>query len=71
MPSTTPPLDFKHEKGFKIPTKHKEAIRQLHAFIKVLVLALEARYKLGNLIIRRILNYDAPERARPIRIGHP
>jgi hypothetical protein len=71
MPPTTPPLDFEHEKGFEIPTKHKEAIRQLHAFVKVPVLALEARYKLGNSIIRRILNYDAPERARPIRTGRP
>jgi hypothetical protein len=28
--ATTPPVDFKHEKGFKIPTKYKEAICQLH-----------------------------------------
>jgi hypothetical protein len=27
MTTTPPPLDFDHEKGFEIPTKHKEAIR--------------------------------------------
>jgi hypothetical protein len=30
---------------------------------------LEARYKLGNSTIRRIPSYDAPERARPNRVG--
>ncbi|PMD12778.1 hypothetical protein NA56DRAFT_756286 [Hyaloscypha hepaticicola] len=33
--------------------------------------ALETRYHLGNSTIRRILSYDAPERARPIRTGRP
>ena len=28
--ATTPPLDFDHKKGFEIPTKYKEAIRQLY-----------------------------------------
>jgi hypothetical protein len=27
---TTPSLDFEHHKGDEIPTKHKEAIRQLY-----------------------------------------
>jgi hypothetical protein len=46
MPTTTPPLDFDHQKNFEIPTKHKEAIRQLHNFANVLIRALEFRYKL-------------------------
>jgi hypothetical protein len=71
MPTTPPPLDFDHQKGFEIPTKHKEAIRQLHYFAKVPIRALEDRYKLGNSTIRRVLNYDAPERARPTCTGRP
>jgi transposase len=71
MTTTPPPLDFDHQKGFEIPTKHKEAIRQLHNFAKVPIPVLETRYKLGNSTIRRILAYDAPERARPTRIGRP
>jgi hypothetical protein len=67
--TTTPPLDFTHEPGFEIPTKHKEAIRQLHWFTKVPVCQLETRYKLCNSSIRRILSYDSPERARPGRVG--
>jgi hypothetical protein len=67
--ATTPPVDFKHEKGFKIPIKHKEAICQLHWFVKVLIYQLKTRYKLGNLTIRRILSYNAPERACPGRVG--
>jgi hypothetical protein len=54
-----------------MPTKHKEAICQLHNFAKVLILVLEAPYKLGNSTIRRILAYDAPKRTRPTRIGRP
>jgi hypothetical protein len=65
----TPPLDFKHESGFEIPTKHKEAIRQLHWFAKVPICRLETRYKLGNSTIRRILSYDVPERVRLGRVG--
>jgi hypothetical protein len=71
MPKTPPPLDFDHQKGYEIPTKHKEAIRQLHDFAKVPTPVLETRYKLGNTTIRRILNYDVPERARPTRTGRP
>jgi hypothetical protein len=40
MAASTPPLDFDHHKGDEIPTKHKEAIRQLHWFGKVLKLQL-------------------------------
>jgi transposase len=71
MAPTTPPLDFIHEKGFEIPTKHKEAIRQLHRFAKISVPALQIRYDLGESTIRRILEYDIPERARPTRTGRP
>ncbi len=67
--ATTPPVDFEHQKGYEIPTKHKEAIRQLHWFAKVPISQLETRYKLGNSTIRRILSYDTPERARPGRVG--
>jgi hypothetical protein len=66
---TTPPLQFEHLKGFEIPTKHKEAIRQLHWFAKVPVCQLEVRYKLGESTIRRILDYDVPERFRANRVG--
>jgi len=69
MAPTTPPLDFDHEKGFEIPTKNKEAIRELYGFGKVLAAALQIRYKLGESTIRRILNYDAPKRARLSRTG--
>jgi hypothetical protein len=30
MTDPTPPLDFDHKLGDEIPTKHKEAIRQLY-----------------------------------------
>jgi hypothetical protein len=43
MPST-PPLQFSHLYGQEIPTKNKEAIRQLHAFAKVPIIQLEKRY---------------------------
>jgi hypothetical protein len=59
------PLDFTHQKGFEIPTKHKEAIRQLHWFGKVPVYALMVHYKLGDTTIRKILGYPNPERRRP------
>ena len=71
MATSTPPLDFDHKKGDEIPTKHKEAIRQLHWFGKVPKLQLQERYKLGDMTIDRILAYDAPERRRPNRVGKP
>ncbi|RFU23724.1 hypothetical protein B7463_g12616, partial [Scytalidium lignicola] len=64
---TTPPLDFDHEKGHEIPTKHKEAIRQLYGFAKIPIERLMERYKLGRTTIVKILNYDKLERARPNR----
>ena len=71
MTASTPPLDFDHHKGDEIPTKHKEAIRQLHWFGKIPKLQLQERYKLGDTTIDRILAYDAPERKRPNRVGRP
>jgi hypothetical protein len=67
--ASTPPLDFKHDKGHEIPTKHKEAIRQLHWFGKKPVCQLAERYKLRESTICRILSYDTLERARPRRVG--
>jgi hypothetical protein len=67
MAASTPPLDFDHHKGDEIPTKHKEAIRQLHWYGKVPKLQLQERYKLGDTTINRILAYDVPELKRPIR----
>ncbi len=69
MNTPPPPLDFHHEKGFEIPTKHKEAIRQLHWFAKIPISWLETQYELSNSSVCRILTYDYPERVRPQRTG--
>jgi hypothetical protein len=61
MAPTTPPLNFIHEKGFEIPTKHKEAIRQLHYFAKILVPTLQICYNLRELTICYILEYNILE----------
>ena len=45
MPTTLPLLDFDYQKDFEIPTKYKEATRQLYNFANVLAGALEFRYK--------------------------
>ena len=60
-----------HILGFEIATKHKEAMRQLHKFAKIGLLQLEGYYELGESTVRRILQYDYPERARPTRTGRP
>jgi hypothetical protein len=69
MTTTPPPLDFQHLPGYEIPTKHKEAIRQLHWFGHVPVSLIMVRYRLGETSVRRILSYDYPERRRPNRTG--
>lgn len=69
--ASTPPLQFSHLPGQEIPTKHKEAIRQLYYFAKVPPRQLEERYHLGGSTIRKILTYDKPERARESRKGAP
>jgi hypothetical protein len=71
MPPATPPLDFTHQPGDEIPTKYKEAIRQLYGFAKIPVELLMTRYKLGRSTIDRILEYDTPERSRITRTGRP
>jgi hypothetical protein len=69
MTTTPPPLDFQHIPGHEVPTKHKEAIRQLHWFGHVPVLMIQARYHLNESSVRRILSFDYPERRRPNRTG--
>jgi hypothetical protein len=71
MPPTTSPLNFKHLLGQEIPTKHKEAIRQLYSFAKILVKLLITRYELPRLTIKKILQYDASKRTRITRTGRP
>ena len=71
MPPTTPPLDFNHLPREEIETKHKEAIRQLYSFAKILVKLLITRYELPRLIIKKILRYDALKRTRITRTGRP
>ena len=67
MPPTTPPLDFDHDPGYEIPTKHKEAIRQLYGFAKIPIEGLIERYHLGRTTIVKILEYEKLERARQKR----
>jgi hypothetical protein len=69
MPPATPLLDFSHLLGEEIETKHKEAIRQLYGFAKILVELLITRYELPRLTIKKILRYDAPKRTRITRTG--
>ena len=71
MPTTPPPLDFDHQPGFEIRTKHKEAIRQLHGFGGKTTEELMARYKLTKSTIYHVLDYDRPERVWPTRTGRP
>jgi transposase len=71
MPPTTPPLQFDHQKGYEIETKHKEAIRRLHWRAKIPVRELADEYHLGQSEVYRILAYPAPGRARPGRKGPP
>lgn len=68
--TSTPPMP-EHLPGFEILTKHKEAIRQLVNYAAIPIPKLMARYKLGYSTIRRVLNYEAPERARPTRTRRP
>ena len=63
MAPTTPPFVFDHKKGDKIPTKNKEAIRELHCFAKVLIAAIQIFYKLRKSTIRCVLNYNTPKQA--------
>jgi hypothetical protein len=71
MPPATPPFVFIHQPGDEIPTKHKEAIRQLYGFAKIPVEQLMTRYGLVRSTVERILRYDVPERSRITRTGRP
>jgi transposase len=71
MPPGTPPLQFNHQPGQQIPTKDKEAIRQLYGFAKIPIEGLMAQYKLGRSTITKILEYKAPECSRNSRTGRP
>jgi hypothetical protein len=63
---TTPPMP-EHLPGYEIATKHKEAIRQLYKFAKIGLQQLAGYYAIGESTVRRVLQYDQPERARPTR----
>jgi hypothetical protein len=71
MAPTTPPLVFNYNKGEEIETKHKEVIRQLYSFAKVLVKLFIIQYKLRRSIIKKILRYDALKRSRISRFRRP
>jgi hypothetical protein len=63
MPTTPPPLQFSHQKGFEIETEHKNAIHELHGFGEKSNAQLMDRYKLGRSTIHRILDYETTTRA--------
>jgi transposase len=69
-PPVTPPLS-ERKPGEEIKTKHKEAIRQLYKFAKIGLQQLEGYYNLADSTVRKILQYDIPERVRPTRTGRP
>jgi transposase len=71
MPTTPPPLQFSHQKGFEIETEHKNAIHELHGFGEKSNAQLMDRYKLGRSTIHRILDYETTTRARLTRTGRP
>ena len=64
-------LILEHLLGYKIPTKHKKAMRQPHKFANISLQQLVGYYDLGESTVRCILQYDQPERARPTRTGRP
>jgi hypothetical protein len=57
--------------GYKILTKYKEAIRQLYKFAKIGLQQLEGYYNLTYTTIRKILQYNVPEKTCPTRTGRP
>lgn len=65
------PLMADRAPGDEIPTKYKEVIRQLFKFAKIGLQQLQGYYHLGNSTIRKILQYDVPERVRPACTGRP
>ena len=69
-PLLTPPM-LEHLPREEIPTKHKEAMRQLFKFAKIGLLQLQGYYKLADSTVHKVLQYPQPERARPTRTGRP
>jgi uncharacterized protein YjaZ len=69
-PPVTPPMSAR-KPGEEIKTKHKEAIRQLFKFAKIGLQQLQGYYDLGNSIVRKILQYNIPERARATWTSRP
>ena len=65
---TTPPMP-EHLPGYKILTKHKEAIRQLYKYVKIGLQQLSGYYSLTTDTVSQILHYDYSERVRPTRTG--
>ena len=61
MAPTMPPLDFNHQPDCEVPMKHKEAIRQLYGFAKILIQRLIGHYGLGRITIIKILKYEKLE----------
>src|ERR1700738_595718 len=68
--TTTPPMP-EWQPGFEIPTKHKEAIRQLYKYAKIGLQALSGYYRISSWTVSRVLRYDQLERKRPTRTGRP
>jgi hypothetical protein len=69
-PVYTPPMSPRLP-GMEIKTKHKEAMRQLRKRGKLHFGALQRYYDLGESTVRKVLNYESPERARIGRSGRP
>jgi hypothetical protein len=67
-PVTPPAWNTPHKKGYEIPTVIKNAICQSYAEGKKRYY-LEQKYNLGQSIIRKVLFYPKPQRARPGRTG--
>jgi hypothetical protein len=56
MASTPLPLELLL--GYEVPTKHKEAIRQLYGFAKMPVEVIMDQYKLSKSGVHKILDYE-------------
>jgi hypothetical protein len=67
-PPMTPPMP-EWQQGFEIPTKRKEAMRQLYKYAKIGLQALSGYYRISSWTVSRVLQYDQPGRKRPTRTG--
>jgi hypothetical protein len=66
----TPPMSPRLP-GTEIKTKHKEAMRQLQKYAKIAPEPIQKYYGLGQSTVRKVLQYESPERARSTRTGRP